>query len=82
MRSFIEYLGCGNYISKGDKNKGEYVVGKFSHLSLNIVPFFKKYRILGVKSLDFKDWSPKIEAFPADRVSGEGWKRASSNYLY
>jgi hypothetical protein len=55
MRSFIEYFGCGNYNLKGDQNAGEYVVGKFSHLSLKIVPFFNKYRILGVKSLDFKD---------------------------
>jgi len=54
MRSFVEYFGCGNYNLKKDQDKGEYLVGKFSDLSLKIIPFFNKYRILGVKSLDFK----------------------------
>nr|QYB19419.1 LAGLIDADG endonuclease [Monilinia fructicola]QYB19480.1 LAGLIDADG endonuclease [Monilinia fructicola]QYB19542.1 LAGLIDADG endonuclease [Monilinia fructicola]QYB19604.1 LAGLIDADG endonuclease [Monilinia fructicola]QYB19667.1 LAGLIDADG endonuclease [Monilinia fructicola] len=76
MRSFIEYFGCGNYNLKGDQNAGEYVVGKFSHLSLKIVPFFNKYRILGVKSLDFKDWSQAIELMKADKhLTEEGLAR-------
>jgi hypothetical protein len=54
MCSLIDYLGCGNLRRKRDVF--EYQVSKFSDLIEKIIPFFKKYPILGEKSKDFADF--------------------------
>lgn len=59
VRSFVNYFGCGSYYSY--KDYGEYKCQSFQHSYEIILPFFQKYPILGVKSLDFKDWSKIAE---------------------
>jgi len=54
IKSFIEYFGCGKfYLNK----EAVYIrVTKFSDIYDKIIPFFKKYPIMGVKALDFQDF--------------------------
>ena len=52
LKSLIEYLGCGKiYLYKEGVH---FRVTKYSDLSGNIIPFFQKYGVLGVKAIDFK----------------------------
>jgi hypothetical protein len=55
MISLAEYLKCG-VISKHSKNAIVFKVTKFSDLNQNIIPFFSRYPIIGVKSKDFSDF--------------------------
>jgi hypothetical protein len=53
MKSFIEYLGCGNLYKT--KEAFEYRVEKFSDIENKIIPLFNKYQIQGIKYLDYLD---------------------------
>ena len=52
--SLIKYLGCGAVSS--DREFFRFRVTKLYDITNKIIPFFKKYPILGVKAKDFKDW--------------------------
>ena len=54
LRSLIAYFGCGSSVRY--KNLVEYVCVNTKDINNIIIPFFKKYPILGVKALDFNDW--------------------------
>lgn len=61
LENLVSYLGCGT-ISKSNKgNWGQYRCENFSSIYTQILPFFKEYPILGVKALDFEDWSKVAE---------------------
>jgi hypothetical protein len=52
-----KYLGAGK-IEKNNKTKMLILtITKISDLTQLIIPLFKKYPIVGVKQLDFQDWS-------------------------
>jgi LAGLIDADG endonuclease len=53
MKSFIDYFNCGNL----NKNSTwlDYNVVKQEDLVFKFIPFFEKYKIIGVKLQDFKD---------------------------
>lgn len=56
ITSLITYFGCG-YIEKDSRGPAIYYsVYKFSDISEKIIPFFKKHKIIGIKSEDFADW--------------------------
>lgn len=57
----MSYLGCGQYQTVAGTDVGDYIVTKFSDVVENIIPFFNKYPIEGVKSLDFTDWCKVAE---------------------
>lgn len=59
MKSLIEYLQCG-YITK-NRETFDLKVTKFDDIVNKIIPFFKKYPILGVKALDFSDFCKVAE---------------------
>src|SRR5277367_1543412 len=53
MKNIIDYLGCGNiYIGP---MVVDYKISKINDLIDKIFPFFDKYRIVGMKSLDYQD---------------------------
>lgn len=52
----IEYLGCGNVSIRGEKEISDLKVTKFIDLKSKIIPFFKKYPLIGNKVLDFYDF--------------------------
>ena len=54
MRSFIEYLDCGNI--KKSRETFNFIVTKLDDITQKIIPFFIKYPILGVKSKYFQYW--------------------------
>ena len=55
MISLIEYFDCG-IIFKHSENTVVFIVTKFIYIVENIIPFFKKYQIHGVKAKDFEDF--------------------------
>lgn len=59
MRSLVDYLECGR-ISES-KNAIYYTCSRFSDVWDKILPFFNEFKILGVKSQDFKKWSEICE---------------------
>nr|YP_009261988.1 LAGLIDADG endonuclease [Chrysoporthe austroafricana]AMX22063.1 LAGLIDADG endonuclease [Chrysoporthe austroafricana] len=56
LKSFISYFDCGTYYKYPNKPLGDYRCVNFVDINNKLLPFFKKYPILGVKSLDFNDW--------------------------
>ena len=59
IKSFIKYFKCGNIYIKG--NAFDFKVTKLDDIQNKIIPFFKKYSILGVKALDFADFCKVAE---------------------
>lgn len=57
MKSLYDYLGCGKF-EKVTAYGGalNFHVYKFSDIREKIIPFFREYPIIGVKSEDFKSW--------------------------
>lgn len=51
-----EYLNCGYCYLRKKENTIDFKCTKFADINEIIIPFFIKYPILGVKSLDFNDW--------------------------
>lgn len=64
LKLFIDYFNCGGIYSPSHPRKDKvrnpeivnYIVSNLSEISDKIVPFFKKYPILGNKELDFADF--------------------------
>lgn len=54
IKSFVSYFGCGRYFPR--KDFGEFIVTKFKDITEKIIPFFDKYKIIGVKSQDYADF--------------------------
>ena len=61
MENLVPYLGCGSYISRNNKDVGEFLAAKFSDIIEIIIPFFDKYPIIGVKAKDFQDFRKVAE---------------------
>jgi hypothetical protein len=53
MKNILEYFECGNLLKK--RETVHFTVSNFTDLNNKIIPFFKKYPILGIKSNDFAD---------------------------
>lgn len=51
-----EYFNCGYCYLRKKENIIDFKVTKFSEINEIIIPFFINNPILGIKSLDFKDW--------------------------
>lgn len=58
LKSLIKYLECGHYYSYGEESI--FVVESFSEIREKILPFFDKYPIIGVKSLDLADFNKLV----------------------
>lgn len=70
MSSLITFFGCGIIEASSRDPAVNFAVYKFSDnycASYKIIPFFKKYSILGVKSEDFKDWCKSAELIKAKK---------------
>ena len=55
LELLVNYFHCG-YYKLCSKMAGDFVVTKFNHIHTIIIPFFKKYPIIGSKYLDFNDF--------------------------
>lgn len=57
MKSLVDYLGCGRFVAGPlGYNHGEFIVSNLPDITKIIIPFFEKYQIKGIKSLDFSDF--------------------------
>ena len=56
VRSFIDVLDCGFIYKPKNEDFVCYNVSKFEDIYTKIIPFFKTYKVIGTKSLDFKDF--------------------------
>ena len=54
LRRLIKFFKCGNIYKNRDGYS--FIVSKFKDIYFNIIPFFMKYSIHGVKALDFRDF--------------------------
>lgn len=59
MRNLIDYLGCGNVYN--DSEKVQFIVTKYKDLTDKVIPFFDKYKIVGVKFQEYLDFKKVIE---------------------
>ena len=75
LKEFIGYFNCGRY-SICSKMAGDYIVTKFSDINIKIIPFFNKYPIFVLKSLDFSDFE-KVAKLIENKVhlTAEGFEQ-------
>jgi hypothetical protein len=59
LKSLVNFFECGQVYSY--KDHAEFICQSFTDNYEKILPFFRKYPVLGVKSLDFKDWGKVAE---------------------
>lgn len=50
---FEDYFGCGKYYLGKDGRHGDYIVNNVNDLAKKIIPFFRRYKIVGIKELDY-----------------------------
>jgi hypothetical protein len=55
MKSFITYFNCGTYYKYPIRPLGDFRCVDFTNNYEKLIPFFKKYPILGIKAENFKD---------------------------
>lgn len=60
LRSLVSYLGCGSYYITNPE-VGDFLVTNFLDLKNKVIPFFKEYPLLGIKSKDFQDFCKAAE---------------------
>ena len=76
LKSFISYLGCGNYHPRLKVDKGEFVVEDLKNITSIIIPFFKKYPIIGNKAEDFLDFCKGSELMlNKEHLNNEGLEK-------
>lgn len=62
--------------TKTRPNIVDYKVTKLKDITEKIIPFFKKYEIVGVKALDFADWCNAAELMKNKKhLTPEGFKQ-------
>nr|QCW06963.1 hypothetical protein [Drechslerella brochopaga] len=60
MENLINFLGCGSVVYHNVRSTVEFVVTKFTDIEKKVIPFFEKYPLEGIKSLNFYSF---IKAF-------------------
>lgn len=55
LKSFIDFFGCG-YFSVSSDGTGNFRCTKLEDIHSKIIPFFRSYPVIGVKSKDFEDF--------------------------
>lgn len=59
LKSLVHFFGCGQAYSY--ENHTEYISQSFKYNYEKILPFFRKYPVIGVKLQDFEDWEKVAE---------------------
>jgi hypothetical protein len=60
MNKLKNFLECG-HVNKHSKDAVVLIISNFKDIYDKIIPLFKKYHILGIKSLDFEDFCKVAE---------------------
>lgn len=61
LEKFITFFNCGRIKKDSRHSVHYYVVSNIKDITNKIIPFFNKYNIKGVKSLNFADWREGAE---------------------
>jgi len=56
MELISKYLNSGNIYKLDKRPMVSLTIVKYSDITNLIIPFFKKYPVLGIKQNDFSDW--------------------------
>lgn len=54
MKSLVSYFDCGKVFIRSNKVVVDFVVTKISDLVEKVIPFFDKYKIVGIKAENFE----------------------------
>ena len=76
IKYFIEYFDCG-YLRKNETRPlVDFKVTRFDDILCKIIPFIKKYPVIGVKNEDFADWCKVAELIKVNKhLTEEGLDR-------
>lgn len=57
LQNIVNYIGCGKVyrLTTGRFNRGNFMVSKISDILNKIIPFFRAYPLMGVKSKSFQN---------------------------
>ena len=73
MELISKYLGSGNIYKDYNRPLVSLTIVKYSDITNLIIPFFKKYPVLGVKQNDFLDWCKTAKLINDDsHLTNEG----------
>lgn len=61
MNAIMNSLKCGYISKKYKRNVINFIVNNFKDIYTKIIPFFKKYKIEGIKYFDFQDFCKAAE---------------------
>lgn len=68
-----KYLNCGTVSTSAMKKYIQYRVTKFEDIKFKIIPFFKKYRMQGIKRFNFEDFCQVMELVQSNaHLTSEG----------
>lgn len=56
MQSFINLFGCGEVVKRSDGKSVDFKVNRFPELVENVIPFFERMPLLGVKAKNLADF--------------------------
>jgi hypothetical protein len=74
IETIAKYLDCGYVSVRGDIV--DFHVVKISDITEKIIPFFAKYRIIGVKEKNFEDFTKVVEMVnKKDHLTSEGLEK-------
>ena len=74
LKSLVDFFGCGQTYSYKDYT--EFRCQSFKDNYEKILPFFKKYSIIGVKYKDFEDWAKVAKMMQTkDHLTNEGFDK-------
>jgi hypothetical protein len=51
-----DYFNCGEVYLKRENKYSYYRIAKFEDTFTKVIPFFQKYKLIGVKNKNFQDW--------------------------
>jgi hypothetical protein len=75
MERIASYFNCG-IVTEASRGEVNFDVHKFSDIYDNIIPFFDKYAIHGVKAKDFEDWKSVAELMKTkDHLTKKGLEK-------
>lgn len=80
LTQFKNYLGCGRIVKKSQRPDGVlFIVNKFSDIKEKVIPLFNKYCLVGIKSMDYRDFC-EIANFIENKshLTPEGFKKIKS----
>lgn len=80
LTKFVDYLGCGRIVKASNRPDGVlFIVSKFTDIKEKVIPFFNNYHLLGVKSMDYRDFC-LVAKIIEDKLhlTPEGFKKVKS----